>query len=697
MKDTSTATIRLAIGCAVTAVFCLLLVKNPLLIEITEAKLYDFRFHTRGVVAAPDSVVIAAIDEKSLAKLGRWPWSREVMARLVDRLTEAQAAVVAFDVIFPESEVNDPLLARALDDAGNVILPIAFDFEAKEGTRREPNAVPPPRPGAAPERSAAGAGPKGRQNFPGGAAAQQAAPSDPVLEQSALVSIEEMERFQSYAPIMSGGAPTLPVPLLKQSAMSLAHVSMLPDHFDGTLRWEALVIGYNDLLYPSLGLRSAAFFRGVAPEKLTVRATRAIALGKTEIPTDPFGRMPINYYGPGRTVRHIPVADIMEGKAGVKELGNRIVFVGATALGAHDLRVTPFSAAMPGVEKQATVAASILENRLLTKASRLQDLGFLLATGLTLALALSRLRLLWGAVATVAGMALICAGAILLFNREGLWINLACPLGNVFWMFMSVTAWNYTFEERHARRIRGMFSCYVTTTIVNELVKNPDMARLGGEKREVTVLFSDVRGFTTFSEQHEPEEVVALLNEYLGAMTEVVLHWGGTLDKFIGDAVMVFWNAPLPSEDHAERALRCALEMQARLAQLHGKWDREGKPRLTCGIGINTGEVIVGNIGAEGKKMDYTVIGDHVNLASRVESLTRTFDAGLLLTEGTVERLRPALQAGTLTGIEIRGMRRVIVKGKQQPVTLYQVVPAAGGPGVITECEEQEPLRLTEK
>ena len=302
-----------------------------------------------------------------------------------------------------------------------------------------------------------------------------------------------------------------------------------------------------------------------------------------------------------------------------------------------------------------------------------------------------------GASATAICMAVISAAGLLLFNRWGVWVNLACPLGNVLGMFMSVTAWNYTVEERRARRIRAMFSSYVTTTIVNELIDNPALARLGGEKREVSILFSDVRGFTTFSEQHEPEEVVAILNEYLGEMTDVILKSGGTLDKFIGDAIMAFWNAPLPCPDHGERSVRCALDMQARLEQLHDKWDREGKPKLSCGIGINTGEVIVGNIGAEGKKMEYTVIGDEVNLASRVESLTRTFDAGILVTEKTVAKLRSAIEAGTLEGMEISGVRRVIVKGKQQPVTLYQVVPADAAPAVITECADLEPLRLTEK
>ena len=656
MKEISTASIRFAIGCAVSAVFCILLLENPLPLEVTEAKLYDFRFKARGVTTAPDTVVIAAIDEKSLAKLGRWPWGREVMARLVERLARADAAVIAFDVIFPESEKNDPLFSRAIRDAGNVILPVAFDLEGKS--------KPISKPG---------------------------------LERSALAGVLDADRFRSFAPIRSSGAPTLPVGPLLDSAMSLAHVNMLPDHFDGTLRWEALLICHDSLIYPSLGLRSAAFFKGIAPEQLKVRATRSIGVGGTVIPTDRFGRMPINYYGPGGTLRRISVADIIDGTAGARELENRIVFVGATAVGILDLRVTPFSAVMPGVEKQATVAASILDNRLLKKASTLQDLAFLLATGLLLALALSRLGLAWGAVAALAVALGIGAGGLSLFEHQGLWVNLACPLGNVIGMFMSVTAWNYAFEERHSRRIRAMFSNYITTAMVNELIKNPELARLGGERREITVLFSDIRGFTGFCERHEPEEVVALLNEYLGAMTDVILKWGGTLDKFIGDAIMVFWNAPLLCQDHAERALRCALEMQARLAQLRERWDREGKPELSCGIGINTGEVIVGNIGADGKKMDYTVIGDQVNLASRVESLTRRFDADILVTEMTLDRVRGALAAGTLCGMEIRGLSRVVVKGKEEPVSLYALLPAADSAAVITECPDGEPLRMTEK
>lgn len=655
MKNFSTTLVRHIIGLSVTAIVSILLFKTPHVLNVMEDKLYDFRFKARGAVKPPDSVVIAAIDEKSLAKLGRWPWGRDVMARLVDKLAKADAAVIAFDVIFPEAEKNDPLFAKSINNAGNVILPMAFDFEQKS--------TPPP---------------------------------DPVLESSAFVSIENADLFRVYQPIMSGGVLTVPVKRLKESATSLAHINMLPDP-DGTLRWEALLLGHNGLLYPSLGLRSAALLLGVPAENLIVRATESVNVGKIEIPTDHWGRMPINYFGPGNTFRHVSISDILDGTVGEDKLANRIVFIGATALGIYDLRVTPYSAVMPGVEKHASVAASILASRFIRKATPMQDLAFLCFVGIALTLILSRLRLVWGFIITASSFACVAIGGYLFFD-SGIWINMACPLSNVMLIFIAVTAWNYTFEERYARQIRAMFSSYVTQTIVNELIKNPDMARLGGEKREVTVLFSDVRGFTTFSEQHTPEEVVALLNEYLGAMTDVVLKWEGTLDKFIGDAIVVFWNAPHRHANHPQMALSCAVDMIRRLEKLHEKWTREGKPGLSCGIGINTGEVVVGNIGAEGKKMDYTVIGDHVNLGARVESLTRKFDTDILMTEMTLDKLRGAIENGTLTGMEITGLRRVIVKGKEHPVTVYSVKPlAVGAPVVFAECTDMEPIKLTEK
>ena len=658
MKITHSKLIRIVIGAAATLLFSLLLLRPPATFSLIEAKLYDLRFQLRGAITPPDSVVIATIDEQSLARLGRWPWPRTVLARLVERLEQAEAAVIAFDAIFPEPEAGDPAFARAIEQAGSVLLPVAFDFEHQV------------------EQPAA----------------------DQFLEASALVSIQQGERFQQYPPIMSGGLLTTPVPRLKQQAKGFGHINMFPDEIDGTLRWETLLLGHDRLLYPSLSLRAAADYLGIPVERVVVDATRGVRLGKVVIPTDPWGRLPIQYYGPGKTFRHIPVIDILDGKVGAEQLANRVVFIGATAIGIYDLRVTPVSAAYPGVEKNAAVTASILDGRFIRRASSAQDLLFLIGSGLLLTLLLSRMRLVWGALATLITLALVFVAGLVLFEQAGLWINLACPLSNTLLIFMAVTAWNYSFEERHARQIRAMFSSYVTKTIVNELIKNPEMARLGGERRMVTVLFSDVKGFTSFAEQHSPEEVVALLNELLGAMTDVILKWGGTLDKFIGDAIVVFWNAPTPVADHAERAVRCAAEMISRLEELQQDWSQTGKPCLAVGIGINSGEAVVGNIGAEGKKMDYTVIGDQVNLGARVESLTRQFGRDILITDGTLAALQPGIAAGRLNGIAIDGVQRVIVKGKQQPVSLYAVssLPPTE-PCRCSDCPAGEPTRMTEK
>jgi adenylate cyclase len=224
------------------------------------------------------------------------------------------------------------------------------------------------------------------------------------------------------------------------------------------------------------------------------------------------------------------------------------------------------------------------------------------------------------------------------------------------------------------------------------------MARLGGERREITVLFSDVRGFTTFSEKHAPEEVVAILNEYLGEMTSIVLKWEGTLDKFIGDAILAFWGAPMKQENHAELAVKCSLDMIDRLNELRKKWQEDGKEGLDIGIGINTGEVIVGNIGAEGKKMDYTVIGDHVNLGSRVESLTKKYGAHILITEFTFQKIGDAVQNNRIGHVSIRGLDRVVVKGKEQPVAIYEIASLESGlESSIEECDENCIIHMKEK
>lgn len=655
MKLKKTYLNGILIGIACTVLFILLHLLNVSFLEMFEAKLFDYRFKLRGPVAPPDKVVIAAIDEKSVDRLGRWPWPRSRMTELVNRLNDAGAETIVFDVIFSEKEKNDRQLAGAIWNAGNVMLPIVFDFGNKTAWQKVE--IP--------------------ANF-------------------GYYAISNPELFSKYTPIEAKAA-LAPVPQLLLSAMGLAHINMFPDA-DGTIRWESLAILYNSRVYPSTALSAAAYYLGVPHESMTLLATEGVQLGKRFVPTDRWGRILINYYGPGETFRHFSISDILEKRVQKSELEGKIVLVGATAVGIYDLRVTPFSSAMPGVEKHANVIASLIENRFLTKVPRSVDTAFLALTGILFSLVVARLTAKWAAAFTAFFMFLVLGLGYGLFVQKGIWLNITYPSLTILSAFIGVTAYHYAREERYARKIREMFSNYVTDKIVQEFIEHPEMAKLGGERRELTILFSDVRGFTSFSEKYSPEEVVAILNEYLGEMTDVIMKWGGTPDKFIGDAILAFWGAPVRQENHAELAIRCAMNMVSRLAEIQDQWRAEGKPVLECGIGINTGEVIVGNIGAEGKKMDYTIIGDHVNLCSRIEGLTRKYSVNILITEHTVAKIREAVENKKLGHVLVKGLDNVAVKGKELPVKIFELLSLApGATSIITEVAAEEVTRLKEK
>jgi adenylate cyclase len=452
-------------------------------------------------------------------------------------------------------------------------------------------------------------------------------------------------------------------------------------------------------MYPSLDVLTAAVYLGIPHEKVIVKATEGIQLsGKRYIPTDIRGRGLIYYYGPSFTFRHFSISDIIDGKVGAEDLRGKIVLVGATAMGIYDLRVTPFSPAMPGVEKHANVIASILEKKFLQKAPLQINIIILLLSGLFITFVVGRFKASISFVITSCVILSLLALSYYLFASRGVWTYVAYPSITILLIFANGTAYSHAVEETYARKIKAMFSSYVTERVVNELIRNPGMAKLGGERKDVTILFADVRGFTSFSESHSPEEVVLILNEYLGSMTDIILKWEGTVDKFMGDAILAFWGAPMKQENHAELAIKCSLHMLGKLNELQKKWEADGKPPLDAGIGINTGEVIVGNIGAEGRKMDYTVIGDHVNLASRVEALTRKYNANILVTEFTMQAIHEAVQSGRIGHIVATGLEKVIVKGKENAVGIFEIkILGHSDKTVITECKEGEAVRFKEK
>jgi adenylate cyclase len=447
-------------------------------------------------------------------------------------------------------------------------------------------------------------------------------------------------------------------------AKSLAHINMNPD-VDGTLRWEMLAVEYQGDYYAPIGLQAARLYRDVPPEKMALDFSGAVQVGDTVIPTDEFGRMLINYRGPNKTFPMHPISDLLDRTIPAGAFKDKIVLIGATAIGIYDLRVTPFSTNMAGIEKHASVVDNILRGDFLRRTLDL-DIPLIFVFTLILGILIPRL----GAKAGAALFLLVFAGYSLfvhyLFASKGIWFSYIYPASALFFGYTSQTAYRFFTEERRARDIRKMFSSYVSKRIVDELIRDPSKAKLGGDRKEITVLFSDIRGFTNFSEKHQPEEVVSLLNEYLGAMTQIVFEHDGTLDKFVGDAIMALWGAPVGQPDHAERACRCAVDMITKLNELQNKWTAEGKYAIDIGIGINTGDMVVGNMGAEGKKMDYTVIGDNVNLGARLESLTRKYNNHIIISEYTYGKVKDI--------VKVNELGSVTVKGKERPVEIYDLV-----------------------
>lgn len=647
--------IPIAIGVVISLIFSCFAIIRLLPLEQLERLIYDTRYKVRGKAKPPPEVVIAAIDDYSLERFGRWPWDRSRIAQIIDKLNAMGAKVIMMDIIFSEPSKEDDILAKSIANAGNVILPIVFDFKGKKTKITED-----------------------------------------VLFDNTFPIIRNSDYLRIFPPI-SAQSVLIPIKSLIDASKILGFINMIPDK-DGVLRWEVMSIEFDGEIFPSIDLQAARMYLGLPMEAMTLKATQGIQLGESFIPTDFWGRVLIHYYGPEGTFPFISVVDIMENKVHPSMIKDKIVLVGATAVGIYDLRVTPTSAAMPGIEKHASVIGSILKNDFIHKITNLTNVIIILLSGILFTFLIVRLKALYGALCAFGFITFLSLIAYYFFFWKNLWITLSYSSSNILITYIFITAYRYATEERYAKRIRGMFSSYVTEKVVNELIKNPNLAKLGGERKEITVFFSDIRGFTTFSEKHGPEEVVKILNEYLGEMTNIIFKWDGTLDKFVGDEIVAFWNAPIPQENHAELAIKCALHMLRRLKELQQKWISEGKIPLDAGYGINTGEAIVGNIGAEGKKMDYTVIGDNVNLGARVEGLTRKYNANIIITESTLEKIKDKIKDGTIWHVRVRGLDKVAVKGKSKPVEIYEVVELSKDqPSEIIELEEKDVVTFTEK
>ena len=660
----------LIISAAVLFIAFWVIIQPPLIIQMLENKTFDFRFLMRGERPVGNEIVVVAIDEESIAKVGRWPWPRAKMAELVSNVASRGARTIGVDILFAEPEVDqgnivvrdilqkyqhdhqgsngflsylkekerdisgDTRLARAIAEAGNVILPFAMKVPLLD----------------------------------------EGISSSEIPEALFFYSFMVVKEKEFNHPIIANGV-FLPISAIEESAWSLGSAYTQYDR-DGSIRWEPLAIQLEQYYFPSFGLEVARHYLGIKREDMKLVAGEGIVMGDHVISTDAAGRVLINYPGKSGTFPMISAQQVLLGNVPKSLLQDKIVLIGTTALGTSDIHVTPF-AQLSGIEKQASVIENIIYQNFLTKEELIQllNLGFVFLFCLIFLWFLPRLKAFGGALFTTCFAAIFLLTTQYLFIAHRWWVDLIVPAGAMLILYTVITAYRFLTEERRAREIRMMFSSYTTEKVVNELLENPELAKLGGVRREVTVLFSDVRSFTTFSENHTPEEVVSILNELLSAMTDVIMHWDGTLDKFVGDEIMAFWGAPCEQVNHAELATRCSLHMMQRLKELHEKWEAEGLEKLDIGIGLNSGEVVVGNIGAEGKKLDYTIIGDAVNLGARVEALTRNYDADIIITEYTHGKILDLLseenKTGRFTHMQVTKLDDVKVKGKENSVVIY--------------------------
>jgi adenylate cyclase len=581
-----------------------------------QARAADLLFGAHGDERARATVIVA-IDQRShrelAARFGPMvEWSRTLYAEALDRLAAARPRVVVFDLFFDAPQPEDVVLAAAMRRAGAVVLPV----EAQGPGRLTP------APGVAQE-------------------------------------------FDLFARL----------PRTLRAAAAAEGFTNLATDRDGVVRGLPLVLraGGEDLAALAL-VAAARYVRRPAALDHPPDATHVYGAGRA-IPLVAGGRMLVNFLGAARRdpdagpVPVVPFADVLSGAFDPARVQDRLVLVGLTIRGLDEF-ATPVGGPtrMWGVELLAHAIETILQDRYLVAASGAVTLAALGGLALAAAVLVALCRPLWAALGALGLLAGYLAGAAVAFD-QGVLANLVYPPLALVLAFAGATVHRVVFEEAQQRRLRETMARYLSPAVSQWVLREPARLRLGGETRIMTVLFSDLRGFTTLSAGLDPQALVALLNEYMTAMTEVVFRHDGVLDKYIGDAIMAFWGAPLDQPDHARRACQTALDMAARLGALRAEWARRGLPPLDCGVGINTGPMVVGNMGSR-VRLAYTVIGDAVNVASRLEGLSKAYGTRVVVSEATRDAAGGAF--------EYRFLDVVAVKGRPAPLAVFEVLAPSG-------------------
>jgi len=641
---------------------------------------YDMRLRFTMPGGVDDRIVILDIDEKSLAapELGRWPWGRDKVAALVDKLFDKyRIAALGFDVVNAEPDASSglPVLERLAagelkgHDEFNAALAalrpkldhdaqfaraikgrpvvLGYYFTSFKEARRS-GVIPPPV-------------------LPAGTFAGRAIP------------------FTSW----SGYGGNLPA--FQAAAAGAGHFTPLVDE-DGIVRRVPMLAEYEGKYYESLALALVRMLLdfpnvepGYPPERFMSRSYSGLewlSAGKVRVPVDENAAALVPYRGEPQSFPYVSLVDVYFDRVPVEKLRGRIALVGTSAPGLVDLRATPVSRVYPGVEVHANLIAGMLDGTIKGRPAYVlgAEVVLLVLGGLALAVLLALLSPLRATVAAVVALAAYAGLNVGVWQMAHIALPLASSLLMTLAMFALNMSYGYFVESRSKRQFTELFGQYVPPELVDQMARDPGKYSMEGRSEELTVLFADIRGFTSIAEGLAPKELSQLLNEYLTEMSRVIGEHRGTLDKYIGDAIMAFWGAPVADPRHAAQAVAAAVAMQAALGPLNARFKARGWPELRIGLGVNTGPMRVGDMGSRLRKA-YTVLGDAVNLASRLEGLTKRYGVGIIVGEATRQ---------AVNGIVFRELDRVRVKGKDESVAIYEPVGPEGEVGK----REIEELRL---
>lgn len=613
----------------------------------------DFYFKFRGPEKTSDQIVIIDIDERSLKELGQWPWERDKISQILHNLTNNGAGIIGLDIVFAEADKTSPskfakewkldinnfpnydkILSKTITDTPT-ILGYLFDFDTSQH--------------------------------------QVDAPQIPAI------FIEKNKKYGEFLPQAQGVLTNLEI--IQDSGYSSGFMNNIPDE-TGIIRSVPLLIKYDDMIYPSLAFEMYRIASNI--KKITtsysVAGIENIKIGQQEIRNDRFARLHLNFRGPFKSYKYISAIDVYKNKIHNKDIAGKFVLLGTSAYGLMDLRSTPMDNIIAGVELHANLIDNLLQNDMLSKPSwsEAADLFIIIFILFIVLFIFSRLSLLMLVFAFSASIFMIMYLNFYLLFTQYLILNSLFPMISMIFALITILGVNYIFEFRQKEMVKGKFASKVSTDVMEAILKNPDSNTLDGAQREITVFFSDVRGFTNISEaMGNAKSLIKFMNEIMEPMTEIIIEEHGTVDKYIGDAIMAYWNAPLDVENHADKAVCASLRQLYVLDALNVKLransefqnvvtmsDKANIPIVDIGIGLNSGVAIVGEMGST-KRSDYTVIGDPINLGARLESLCKYYNSKLNISNFTKEKL---------TGNYIyRFLDLVTVKGKIEPIEIWQV------------------------